>query len=130
DAMLLAASSRVAHGQRFIINDGWTTWREFFGPIVAPFVENIGNVAPGELRRQHALRRKGALKRACRAIIENPQFRGEMSQTKMGALASRLARRWGLQRQGRATDGQGAQDVLTAHAPPPWLEDLFGRHRT
>ena len=34
DAMLLAARTAEAHGQRFIINDGTCTWREFLAPLV------------------------------------------------------------------------------------------------
>src|SRR5262249_28186024 len=59
DAICLAASSPRAHGQRFIINDGWTSWREFLNPIVGPWLTNIHNYAPGELAQKHTRSRRG-----------------------------------------------------------------------
>src|SRR5262249_26299469 len=93
DAIFLSASSPRAHGQRFIINDGWTSWRDFLSPIVAPWHTKIRNYAPGELAQKNALSRRGALKRAFRAAISSTEVRRELKQTMLGHLASRLIAR-------------------------------------
>ena len=79
DAMLLVAASPQAHGQRFIINDGWTTWRDFLEPIVAPWLSKIRNYEAGEFARLNAENCRGAIKRALRAVIANADFRRELN---------------------------------------------------
>lgn len=39
DAMLLAANCSEANGERFLINDGTTTWREFISPLLGLLAE-------------------------------------------------------------------------------------------
>jgi nucleoside-diphosphate-sugar epimerase/predicted dehydrogenase len=127
DAIFLAASSPRAHGQRFIINDGWTSWRDFLNPIVGPWHTKIHNYAPGELAQKNARSRRGALKRAFRAAISNAEVRRELKQTMLGPLASRLIADTRLV-------PRAAEDLevspTTSNAPPEWVEDLFGAHKT
>ncbi|MBV9597685.1 MAG: NAD-dependent epimerase/dehydratase family protein, partial [Chloroflexi bacterium] len=50
DAMLIAAISSVAHGRRFIINDGTSTWREFLGQLLGRQAENLPSYTRRQLR--------------------------------------------------------------------------------
>src|SRR5262249_12628530 len=123
----LAASSPRAHGQRFIINDGWTSWRDFLNPIVGPWHTKIHSYAPGELAQKNAQSRRGALKRAFRAAISNSEVRRELKQTMLGSLASRLISGTRLVPR-PATDLEVSPAI--SHAPPEWVEDLFGAYKT
>ena len=129
DAMFLAASSPGAGGQRFIISDGWTTWRDFLNPIVAPWLSQIGSVEPGELARRYAQTRRGAFRRALEAAVSNADIRHEIKQTMLGALASRIAAKTGRLPRAQAAI-RTSPTILTNGAPPEWLEDLFGNHKT
>jgi nucleoside-diphosphate-sugar epimerase/predicted dehydrogenase len=127
DAIFLAASSPRAHGQRFIINDGWTSWRDFLNPIVSPWNSKIHNYAPGELVQKNARSRRGALKRAFRAAISNADVRRELKQTMLGLLGRRLIA-------GTRLAPRPVTEVkvspTTSNAPPEWVEDLFGAYKT
>src|SRR5262249_7136876 len=96
DATIQAALSPCAHGQRFIINDGWTTWRNFLYPIVSPWLSQIRNFEPGELTQERQRSRRGALRRAFLAAISNVDVRRELKQTTLGYMASRAAARAGF----------------------------------
>ena len=41
DAILLAAATPEAHGQRFLINDGMVSWRRFLEPLVEPWMSQL-----------------------------------------------------------------------------------------
>lgn len=51
DAMIAAAHSQRAHGERFIVNDGTTTWRAFFEPMLAPLGLAIPSYTPQDVAR-------------------------------------------------------------------------------
>jgi len=125
DAIFLATLSPRAHGQRFIINDGWTTWREFLVPIVRPWLSQIRAYEPGELARQHAQARHGAIKRAILAAVANDDIRRELKKTMFGAVSSKLMRSAGL-----ISSPPRVAHNKNPDAPPQWTEDLFGVHKT
>jgi nucleoside-diphosphate-sugar epimerase/predicted dehydrogenase len=127
DAMVQAASSFQAHGERFIINDGWITWREFLQPIISPWETKIRSFQPGELARNHAKSRRGALKRAVLAAASNVDFRRELKKTMLGSIASRVMAGTKLVPHPARVPhiSPGAAD-----ASPEWIEDLFGTYKT
>ena len=49
DALLAAAATPAAHGERFIVNDGTTTWRGLLEPMLAPLGQDIPSYTPAEL---------------------------------------------------------------------------------
>src|SRR5205085_8427424 len=49
DALQAAASTPQAHGERFIINDGVTTWRGLLGPMLEPLGIEIPSYTPAEI---------------------------------------------------------------------------------
>src|SRR5262249_25023218 len=54
DAMLLAATSEQAHGQRYIVSDGHTTWRRFLGDLIGAQAERLPSYTCEQLHRLHA----------------------------------------------------------------------------
>jgi nucleoside-diphosphate-sugar epimerase/predicted dehydrogenase len=126
DAIFLAASKPEAHGRRFIVNDGWTSWREFLNPIVKPWEKTIASYESGELARLDGKSRRGALKRALKAAGSSAEFRHQLKQTPLGSIARALAPKSVL----KAGTATAPENGTKAALPPAWLEDLFGNCRT
>lgn len=126
DAIFLAASKPAAHGRRFIVNDGWTSWREFLDPIVEPWEKTIRSYESGELAQLDRRSRRGALKRALKAAGSSAEFRRQIKQTPLGPIARALAPKSVLQ----APTATVAENGTKAALPPAWLEDLFGNCQT
>jgi nucleoside-diphosphate-sugar epimerase/predicted dehydrogenase len=132
DAMLLGAANPIAHGERFIINDGTTTWRQFLSPILEPWLPGIPSRSHAELVRMEAGRRKGLVE-ALQTLSQNPDVRRIVRETSVGAAAANLVRRIGkavpngnhrgaIPLTGRSDERSGI--------PPSWLADLFPNHAT
>lgn len=130
DAIFLAAEAAEAHGRRFIINDGATSWRTFLEPIVAPWKDAIRSYEPGELTRVYQQSRRGALKRALKAASASPEFRREIKQTQIWTIARPLVSRTAKTQPATALNGTSAKSASNASFPPDWIENLFGNHRT
>jgi nucleoside-diphosphate-sugar epimerase/predicted dehydrogenase len=132
DAILLAAVTPEAHGQRFIINDGTTTWRSFLTPLLEPWISEVPSYSPAQLARLEAEARPGLFE-AARLLGASPQVRDVIRKTSLGSSAIRLARRTGLvsRLKGQVT-GAGPRTSPTgpARLPPPWLAELFPNHTT
>ena len=132
DAILAAASNQEAHGERFIVNDGVTSWREFLTPIVASQQRNIPNFGVGELDRLDRQARKGSWNRILTAISRNQELRRELKRTALWPSASYVASYFGI---GSTTPANLIQqldepDETNPSLPPKWIEDLFGPFRT
>jgi nucleoside-diphosphate-sugar epimerase/predicted dehydrogenase len=134
DAMFLAAAVPAAHGERFIINDGWTTWRNFLEPIVSEIQGSIPSFEPSELSQLDSESRRGALHRVWNALTSNRELRHEVGQSFAGPLLRAVASR---ARAGAPSDtnqwpplGSSTSASSGPIRPPVWLEDLFGDRRT
>jgi nucleoside-diphosphate-sugar epimerase/predicted dehydrogenase len=129
DALLEAARRPEAHGQRFIINDGTTTWRTFLEPLVEPWRESIRSYTKDELAAMSQPTRKG-LGEALSVIARNTEVRSVIRETAVGGMAIAALRRYRpsliptpvpappITRNGQAASGPGQ--------PVGWLADLFG----
>ncbi|WP_338812106.1 NAD-dependent epimerase/dehydratase family protein [Bernardetia sp. Wsw4-3y2] len=51
EAMLLALHTPKAHGENYIINDGYTTWKEFLTPLLLDKAQNIPSLTKNELEK-------------------------------------------------------------------------------
>jgi predicted dehydrogenase/nucleoside-diphosphate-sugar epimerase len=134
DAVLLAAGTAEAHGQRFIINDGTCTWREFLAPLVG---------GDPELWRSLTARKLADLDRAARprwgdalrAIAADRRVR-EVLKTRMPTSAIiALARHLYPDIFVNSNPVTIQQFVSNASAPdhslpPIWVSDLFGPAQT
>lgn len=106
DAMLLAAGSREAHGRRFLINDGTTTWREFLTPLFGEAAGRLRSVDRAGLERL-----QGEASRPSLVDRLKPIVRPIVPPSLRDVLRRRLGNRAG-----------GA-----APEPPPlWLWELYG----
>jgi predicted dehydrogenase len=52
DALLRAATTPQAHAQRFIIQDGFVTWREFLAPLLGERAASLPHVTVEDLQNQ------------------------------------------------------------------------------
>jgi nucleoside-diphosphate-sugar epimerase/predicted dehydrogenase len=128
DAMLEAALRPEAHGQRFIINDGVTTWRAFLEPVLAPWLEGIQSYTKAELLGLGRQSRKG-LREILAAIARASEVRTAIRETAVGGLAVAAVRRY---RPSLIPAPAAAPPILRTSkeggtsAPALWLADLFG----
>jgi nucleoside-diphosphate-sugar epimerase len=132
DAMLLGAVNPNAHGERFIINDGTTTWRSFLAPILEPWLSSIPSLAPEELMRLERERRPG-LGKTLRSLGGSAELRGILRKTSFGAAAGKFVRRVAPAALNRRQTGPGLPTAEAAEVPgtpPSWLADLFPNHAT
>jgi nucleoside-diphosphate-sugar epimerase/predicted dehydrogenase len=130
DAMLLAAESPAAHGERFIINDGNMSWREFITPLVAPLDAAIGSYSVEAFK---ALPRFGPpfhMKDLVGAALRSSEFRAVV---KRSAAARKLiaAMRDSPFAHRTAAESQPAHTSIRVNGsrypdlPPDWLLDLY-----
>jgi len=133
DAILLASASREAHGERFLINDGVVTWREFLEPLVTPWQQDIPSFTKDDLSR---MERDGRLsvQKAIRKLLADPGVRAIFRQTAAGVAVTSIARRYlPTLIPGAAPNGSSASSgdaAMAAPHPPAWLADLFGNSST
>jgi nucleoside-diphosphate-sugar epimerase/predicted dehydrogenase len=129
DAMLEAAYRPEAHGERFIISDGVTTWRAFLEPLLEPWLADIRSYSQAELVSLGRPARKG-FGEVLAAIAASSEVRSAIRQTGVGGRAVAAVRRYRpsliptpvaappIIRKAKTADAPGA--------PAPWLADLFG----
>jgi nucleoside-diphosphate-sugar epimerase/predicted dehydrogenase len=128
DALLVAAHRPEAHGERFIINDGVTTWKAFLEPLLQPWLEEIRSYSKAELLDMGRQPRKG-LRDVLAAAVRSSEVRSAIRETAVGEQAIRAVRRYRPSLipaapaaspiwKREATHGRGA--------PAAWLADLFG----
>jgi nucleoside-diphosphate-sugar epimerase/predicted dehydrogenase len=128
DAMLEAALRTEAHGQRFIINDGVTTWRAFLEPVLAPWLGGIRSYTKAELLGLGRKSSKG-LREVLAAIARASEVRSTIRETAVGGLAVAAVRRY---RPSLIPAPAAASPIVKAKTsgapggPAPWLADLFG----
>jgi predicted dehydrogenase/nucleoside-diphosphate-sugar epimerase len=135
DAMVTAAGTPEAHGQRFIINDGTCPWRDFLGPFVGGDADRWRSFTAAQLAGlQHAARPRWS--DALRAIASDRHVRDVLKARMPTSAAIAVARRLcpGLFDRFHTDDKtptvtSAAQDAQLP-LPPSWLADLFGPTRT
>jgi nucleoside-diphosphate-sugar epimerase len=134
DAILLAAVTAKAQGQRFIINDGSCTWREFLAPFVGGTPDRWQSLTACKLSDLH----RAALPRwseALRAVVADRCLRdvlkARMPTSAVIALARRICPEF-LKRVVSASTPElvSAEPMPPFKLPPIWLSDLFGPTRT
>jgi len=129
DALIRAAASCEAHGQRFIACDGTTTWRDFFTRLFGAAVDGLPSYTRAELDRLASARtpRLRDLGRAMvgspevwRVIGSNPQLSRikSLARTALPALSSRVRTTRDASSIAAPNDGRPL--------PPVWLADLYG----
>jgi nucleoside-diphosphate-sugar epimerase len=129
DAMLRAAEVREAHGERFIVSDGWASWRTFLAPLLPGEAGDYPSFTPAELAALHRRLDRFQPRALARAVIAAPEVRAQARKSGLIRAASRLL---GV---GDATSIAASASPATAASacaeaakppPPPWLTDLYG----
>ena len=131
DAILKGASVPAAHGERFIINDGSATWREFLEPILSPWAATIPSYTKSELIRLHKEADRRTMAKAARSLVRSGDLRNLARATKTGRFIAPILRRYAPGHYAPASTDGGIRPVSgNAGAEPPvpveWLADLFG----
>jgi nucleoside-diphosphate-sugar epimerase/predicted dehydrogenase len=132
DAIVAAACNPDAHGERFIVNDGVTSWRDFLSPIVASKQDNFPNFDVGELARRDRHERKGSWRRMLSAISRNQELRRELARTSLWPSARYVASHFGIRPETTSNVIQQLEQPgeTNPFLPPSWIENLFGPVRT
>jgi nucleoside-diphosphate-sugar epimerase/predicted dehydrogenase len=136
DAMLVAARLPVAHGQRFIINDGTVTWRAFLGALLATTTTDAWpSYTERGLHDLHARRPRPSLVDVVRLAASDARLRATFRRTRFGDFCVRAVNRASpglLARIPRGDTGEPTRPPILrdrpveAPLPPEWLADLFG----
>lgn len=133
DAMIVAAQVLEAHGNRFIINDGAISWREFLGPFMGRVAQDVPSYAPDELAR---LPRYGGPFRfpdLVGAVMSAPEVRTVAKRSvtvrKVFELWSRFRARPPASQAPPAAGGITCDSRPETKAPPEWLASLYSSER-
>lgn len=128
DAIVAAAQIPEAHGQRFIINDGVTTWRELIQPMLGPYAASIPSYS---LEEFNDLPRYGGpfrVKDLIAAALTAPEVRQVAKRS--AAIRSVFDRAKNL---GYSPTSPLAGTIAAAddgmECPPEWLAGLFSPAR-
>ena len=133
DALILAAANPKAHGERFIVNDGVTTFREFLTPPLGGYADGLPSFSRRELIELGRSNRSN-FRDLVRAITNDEVMRvvntlpalaapKHLVENRFASAYERLQRKRGALRAAAQASGAGAGPWPT---PPAWLADIFG----
>ncbi|HEX5215719.1 MAG TPA: NAD-dependent epimerase/dehydratase family protein [Vicinamibacterales bacterium] len=134
DGFIAAAVTPQAHGQRYIISDGWITWRGFFEELFGDRLDGLPSYTGEELRAAEEARRP-TMKDLGRAVVRNPELwrvvrenrRLAGSKALLEKLTPGVYSRVKAARQGgAAAPGSNASAATPQAQAPSYLEILFG----
>jgi nucleoside-diphosphate-sugar epimerase/predicted dehydrogenase len=136
DAILLCAVEPRAAGERFIINDGFCSWKEFLSPLLEPWIKDLPSYSLSELERTEKMAHSG-LRGIIRAMFDNQGIRGAVRELPFlnGFIGSVRRCNPGLYERLRGFCSQaaycpgGIHSVRNDECPAVstiWLKDLFG----
>lgn len=123
EAMLKAAGCPQAHGQRFIINDGYTTWRAFLTPLLGPWANRAPSYSDLELSDLQKRAPRSPWLTRLKGTLPAQMIREAVEKVTPG-LIQRL-RRW----QRSAPKGQ-TPSPAGPPIPPAWVAEIFGANST
>jgi nucleoside-diphosphate-sugar epimerase len=144
DAMLLAVTNREAHGRRFIVNDGTTTWRSFLGLLLGYTAEQLPTYSAKELRELHRHRHRPNLVDVARIAMADQSVRTALRETRVGeamlwgaehatpGVMARMRRGWhgSAPAPSRPKAQEHHAQATQTNLPPVWLADLYGPAQT
>ena len=128
DALLLAAQRPGAHGQRFIINDGTCTLRDFLTPLLGRWADGLPAYTHEELAKQSTggatfrdLLRAMANDEVVRVLGGIPivRFAKNFASNHMEGLYESVRTAWCVEQPSPAL-------LAGATRPPAWLAEIFG----
>jgi nucleoside-diphosphate-sugar epimerase len=130
DALLLAATCERAHGERYIINDGAATWREFLKPLLGPYGDRLASYTPEQLLSLHHQNKRLRLWDVARVIASDQRVVDALKNTLLLKVPLQLTAKYApsLLHKARASRSSLASSAVAngQHLPAVWLADLFG----
>jgi len=121
---LAAATVPEAHGERFIVNDGYVTWRDMLAPLLAPLAVDLPSYSPRALAD---LPRSGGpfrLQDLLSAILGCREVRDVAKRSGLVRQVLDLGRKSGHIPNNSPTGGEPVS--ASEQYPPEWLGDLYG----
>ena len=135
DGFIAAAVAPHAHAERFIVSDGWVTWRAFYEELFGDRVEGLPSFTGAELRAAEDARRP-TIKDLGRAVVRNPELWRVVRENRRLAGSKALLEKLtpGVYNRVKAARHGGAASTIGSSAPseaapvlaPSYLEILFG----
>jgi nucleoside-diphosphate-sugar epimerase/predicted dehydrogenase len=135
DALILAAQNPKAHGERFLINDGVTTFRKFLEPLLSGYAEGLPSFTRQQLVEREKPNRAGF--RDVVRVLTGDEMMGVVNRLPVLAapkklIEKRLTPLYGkLQKKRTALRMEGHSTVPApgnsgGEGPAAWLADIFG----
>src|SRR5262249_32609557 len=134
DALVLAAACSEAHGERFLINDGACTFREFLAPLIGGLADEMPSFSCEELRRLETATRP-TFNEFARGLASDEVVRVLNGLPVLGTLKRFIEHRFSRQ-YAKVQDARRAMLVATPPShqpvwrPPLWLAEIFGPFQT
>ena len=137
DAILLAAANKTAHGERFIVSDGSTTWREFYTELFGAEVATLASYTRADLVRLERESRP-SLRDVARTVVQSDRLWPMVAQNPQLATTKAILEKMtpSLYRRVKGvarTQNSVREAVAPAPErgrPPVFLGDLFGASST
>jgi len=136
DAIILAAGTKDAHGQRFIINDGFCSWRDFLRPLLGNAGDNLASFTKEELIEKNR-QKSGGIKDIISHLANDLEFLALINRMPVLNSLKKLLLRCNpklyaafLEMQGRSSVSAIKQCDLSTPVPPVWLAEHFGPTKT
>jgi len=138
DALVLAATTPEAHGQRFLINDVSITWKEFITPLLGPFADNIRSSSHQTIKFENIENPLG-LKDVVGHILKDYELKSIVNQVpwlkklkkiifhRMPSFKNELT---GIGIEHARRSISLVPQTVSEPVPPSWLGDLFGPAQT
>ncbi|WP_375558788.1 NAD-dependent epimerase/dehydratase family protein [Bernardetia sp. OM2101] len=133
DAMLLALQTPNAHGENYIINDGYTTWKEFLTPLLLDKAQNIPSLTKNDLETESFNKSENLIVTAksllgsyemMEIINRNPSLK---SLKKIAlSLTPNVKQKIYEHRESSVNFDNIMKPTEQPFNPPAWLNDLFG----
>lgn len=132
DAIILAANCVNAHGERFIINDGFCTWREFLTPLIGKYANLIPNYNRSELINKTG-QKSAEIQDLIRHLLQDLELIDIINRMPILGTIKRqtfkLAPKFHQTLISESTQPSLREGLVTEQPleyPPVWLADLFG----
>lgn len=126
DAILAAVEAPEAHGERFIINDGHTSWRGLLEPFLVPLGVDIPSYTEKELTELPRFGGRFRLRDVVTAAIFAPEVRRVVKRSALLRRAFSVTKSLPS-----PLEPHAAPNVETSRAlPPEWLAELFPTYTT
>ncbi len=133
DAIIAASEVPEAHGNRFIVNDGAISWREFIGPLIRSIASQVPSFTASELKGLPRYGRPFRVEDLVSSVLSAREVRNVAKRSSTIRKLFDLGKRVGsLGGDGWASrDSSSRQEAdAPAQPPPEWLASLFGPAQT